>query len=141
VISVPPLRERLQQDPRELRELVDHLLSGMLGGKSPALVARVEAAIRRAVGDDYAWPGNVREVEQAIRRVLLTGQYSGARSSKRGTVRDQLVAGIDSEQLTANTLLASYCRLLHEKFGTYEAVARRTRLDRRTVRKYLQSES
>jgi hypothetical protein len=34
-------------------------------------------------------------------------------------------------------LLAGYCQLLYERVGTYEAVARRTHLDRRTVKKYV----
>ncbi len=134
---MPPLRQRLQEDTKELSELVHHLLSVMLDTPAPALVARMEGALRHAVGDDYAWPGNVRELEQALRRTLLTGHYSASKQSESATVRDQLIAGIDSEQLTADGLIGGYCRLLHERFGTYEAVARRAKLDRRTVKKYL----
>ena len=39
--------------------------------------------------------------------------------------------------LTAEQLLAAYCRQLHGQLGTYEAVAARVQLDRRTVRKYI----
>src|SRR5205085_5632825 len=69
VIHVPPLHLRLQQEPNELRELVGHLLTAMLGMTAPAFVAKIEHAIRAAVGSDYRWPGNVRELEQAIRRI------------------------------------------------------------------------
>jgi hypothetical protein len=37
----------------------------------------------------------------------------------------------------AYTLPSNYCRRLFEQNGTYEEVARRTRLDCRTVKKYL----
>ena len=40
--------------------------------------------------------------------------------------------------IDAQTLLANYCRHLYARYGTYEEVARRMRLDRRTVKKYLQ---
>lgn len=40
--------------------------------------------------------------------------------------------------MNAEELLAAYCGLLYGMFGTYEEVARRTRLDRRTVKKYAQ---
>jgi hypothetical protein len=53
-------------------------------------------------------------------------------------LKDQLIAGIESGTLDAEILLAGYCRVLYEKEGTYEAVARRTNLDWRTVRTYLQ---
>jgi ActR/RegA family two-component response regulator len=40
-------------------------------------------------------------------------------------------------KLDADALLAGYCRLLYERHGNYEEVARRTNLDRRTVKAYL----
>jgi hypothetical protein len=41
--------------------------------------------------------------------------------------------------MDAQTLMARYCHLLHRRHGTFEAVARRTGLDRRTVKKYILS--
>jgi hypothetical protein len=40
--------------------------------------------------------------------------------------------------LNADALLGGYCALLYEQSGNYETVARLTKLDRRTVKKYLQ---
>ena len=77
VIHVPPLRQRLEEDPDELRQLVEHLLIGMMGEAGRGLAAKIESAVRRDVNKDYLWPGNVRELEQAIRRILLTGSYAG----------------------------------------------------------------
>ena len=39
--------------------------------------------------------------------------------------------------LDLDTLLAGYCALLFERHNTIEEVARRTKLDRRTVKRYL----
>jgi DNA-binding NtrC family response regulator len=137
VIEVPPLRQRLQEDPKELRQLLEHVLTGMLGGPGPELVAQVEAALGRAVGDQYPWPGNVRELEQAIRRILLTGHYTGSARARSCGIREQVIAGIEAETLDADALLAGYCALLYEKCGSYEGVARRMNLDRRTVKRYV----
>ncbi len=41
-----------------------------------SLIAAVMEAIGRGVPRDYAWSGNVRELEQAVRRILLTSRYS-----------------------------------------------------------------
>jgi DNA-binding NtrC family response regulator len=138
VIEVPPLRDRLQQEPKELRQLLQHVLSGMIGEPSRELLLKVEAAIQQAVGAGYAWPGNVRELEQAVRRILLTGTYTGSARPASAGLREQLVAGIESGTLDADALLAGYCKLLYEREKNYEAVARRTNLDRRTVKRYLQ---
>ena len=49
----------------------------------------------------------------------------------------KLQAGIAEGTMDADALLAGYCALLHERHGTYEEVARRSKLDRRTVKAYL----
>ncbi len=40
--------------------------------------------------------------------------------------------------LSGHNLLPVYCQLLYERHSTYEEVARRTKLDRRTVKAYLE---
>ena len=141
VIHVPPLRQRLQEAPDELRQLISHLLTGMMGEPTPDLVGRIESALQRASAGEYSWPGNVRELEQAIRRILLTGQYAAKTAANPSTRREQFIKGIEAGDFTADEVLAGYCTLLYEKHGTYEEVARRAELDRRTVKKYLQSTS
>jgi transcriptional regulator with GAF, ATPase, and Fis domain len=98
----------------------------------------VEGTIKRIVADKYPWPGNVRELEQAVRRILLTGCYAGSAPPNGKNVVERLVTGIEAETLDADALLAGYCALIYENTGSYEAVARRTNLDRRTAKKYVQ---
>jgi DNA-binding NtrC family response regulator len=141
VIHVPPLRQRLQEDPGELPQLLEHVLAGIIGDPAPELEKRVAQAIRRTVGERYAWPGNVRELEQAVRRILLTNQYATSALPSVQDVKEQLIAGIHAETLDADALLAGYCAVLYQKTGNYEAVARLANLDRRTVKKYLHQAS
>lgn len=134
VIEVPTLRQRLREDAGEMDALVLSIVARVTGDDAPELAAEVTHALRRQPGPDYAWPGNVRELEQAVRRVLLTGSYAPA--SDASDTAD-LPAGWRDGTWTAAELLAAYCRRLHDRFGSYEEVARRTRLDRRTVKKYI----
>jgi DNA-binding NtrC family response regulator len=137
VILVPPLRQRLEEDANELPRLVEHLVGRMAGAEAPELVALVLEVLRQRVRSGYAWPGNVRELEQAVRRILLTRDYAGDVPAQGRDTRALLLAGLDGGQLDADALLAGYCSLLHERHGTIEEVARRTKLDRRTVKRYL----
>jgi DNA-binding NtrC family response regulator len=137
VITVPPLRQRLQEDPAELRRVVAELVDRLTGGPEEDLADSVCRELERQPGRAYAWPGNVRELEQAVRRVLLTRRYEGDIAPSPADLAGALHHGIDTGTLDADDLLSSYCTLLHRRLGTYEAVAERTRLDRRTVRKYI----
>jgi DNA-binding NtrC family response regulator len=136
-ITVPPLRQRLAEDPRELDDLLRHLLDRMTGGASADLLAGVRENLLASAGRSYPWPGNVRELEQAVRRILLTGRYEPDTAATGRNRATALAAAVESGALDADALLAAYCALLYERTGNLEEVARRTQLDRRTVKRYL----
>jgi transcriptional regulator with AAA-type ATPase domain len=87
----------------------------------------------------YSWPGNVRELEQAVRRILLTGRYAGEIAPAAQDEDAALVEKLRAGELTADELLARYSALLYRRLGTYAEVAKRTGLDPRTSRKYVQA--
>jgi hypothetical protein len=138
VIEVPPLCQRIQEDGAEFEQLLNHTVSRIIGEPAPQLAALVGKSIHQQLSADYPWPGNVRELEQCVRRILLNQQYAGdtaaSRSSDTGTFDSLLMEG----GFTAQQLLARYCGLLYQHLGTYGAVAARTGLDRRTVKKYVE---
>jgi hypothetical protein len=138
IITVPPLRLRIQQNPDELTELLSYTIERMLAQPSPELENEIRAVIGKNLGPGYAWPGNVRELEQCVRRVILKKNYAGdIKSVSPDDLKTQLVTGIESGELDAQTLIAGYCTLLYKRYGTFEDVARRINLDRRTVKKYI----
>ncbi|MBZ0118430.1 MAG: sigma 54-interacting transcriptional regulator [Sandaracinaceae bacterium] len=138
VIVVPPLRQRLAEDPGELDVLLAHLVARIVGAPDAQALADIEIAIRTGLGEGYAWPGNVRELEQCVRRVLLTGRCEPDRGHAGGSDgADELARAIRAGTLQASALVEEYCALLYDKAGTYEDVAKLTGLDRRTVRKYV----
>ena len=131
LITVPPLRQRIRETPRELERLANHLMQRICG---PDLRLPVVDVLKKDFGKNYAWTGNVRELEQAIRRILLTGTYEGdtAAEPPEGIA---LSHAVESGSLTAKDLVEKYCRDLYDTYGNYGEVARRTGLDWRTVKK------
>jgi transcriptional regulator with GAF, ATPase, and Fis domain len=139
VIEMPSLRQRLREDGRELDVLLGFILRRILGDDSAEMRALVRGAIDEGLGPEYPWPGNVRELEQCVRRVLLTRRYTGDRRvsrDPRGRDADEKLLEVAGEE-TAKALLVRYCKALYARHGTYEEVARRTALDRRTVKAYV----
>ena len=140
VIVMPPLRQRLQEATDELPQLVRVLIQRTTGEGGEPLVERVLDALARDLPRDYPWSGNVRELEQAVRRVLLTGAYQGERRAPPAVPDDVFVAAVSAGRLDMERLAAGYCALLYRRHGTYVEVARRTGLDRRTVRRYIDAD-
>ncbi|MBI2205244.1 MAG: sigma-54-dependent Fis family transcriptional regulator [Candidatus Rokubacteria bacterium] len=139
VIEVPTLRQRIAESPAELAVLVRLLVSRITGAEDAALTARVQEQLETGLPRDYPWPGNVRELEQAVRRVLLTGRYAGDAAPAAADEDAALIGQLRAGALTANALLAGYCRFLYRRLGTYAEVARRTGLDPRTSRKHIEN--
>jgi DNA-binding NtrC family response regulator len=138
IITVPPLRQRIAEDPAELDDLIALLVERMLGSRMPDIMQMVCETVTRDLGKGYPWPGNVRELEQCVRGILLNRHYRGTPSeSATPDLVPELIAGIEDGRIKAQRLLAGYCFLLYRRCGTYEAAARRCGLDRRTVRKYV----
>lgn len=137
IITVPTLRQRIRETPGELDTLLAFSVKRMVGTESPEYTDMVRDVIDRQLGPDYEWPGNVRELEQCTRRVLLNRTYTGDRKKVMGDLQANLVAGIEEGSLDAQRLMSGYCRLLYERHNTYEEVSKRTRLDRRTVKKHI----
>ena len=138
VIEVPPLRLRLEEHPAELEQMVSLLIGRATGADAPELTDMVLGSLEDALPGDYPWPGNVRELEQAVRRILLNGRYEAVTTRAGPSEEEQLAADIRDARLTATELIGRYCRALYDRLGSYEQVARRIELDRRTVKKHIE---
>ncbi len=139
VIEVPTLRKQLAESPDALPSLLERLMVRIVGTEDAKLAETIHRQLMEDLPPNYSWPGNVRELEQAVRRLLLNGHYYGDPYAHTGS-GDNLQTLADSGTMDAQQLLSRYCRQLYDRFGTYEEVARRTRLDRRTVKKYIQGD-
>jgi len=138
-IEVPSLRTRIAESPGELALLIAHICTRIVGEPSPQLAEHVHQRVVHSLGEQYAFPGNVRELEQCVRRVLLTDRC------RRDDVHMQselpLVEQLTRGELDVETLVRGYCELLYGRTKSYVQVGKITGLDRRTVRRYLSAVS
>ena len=140
LIVTPSLCEQLRDAPGELRNLVRFVSERVVGPDGAVELAdEVLACVDRDLGPDYPWPGNVRELEQCVRNVLVRREYRPPGAPEPGPA-DALVAQLREGSLTAEELLRRYCTMVYARTGSYQETARRLRLDRRTVKRYVDPE-
>ena len=131
VIVTPSLQDQVKECPQELRELILFIAREVAGSDSESLADEVEAWVAEHLGLDYPWPGNIRELEQCVRSILVHKEYhpTPARTRSKDLAED-LIDG----DLTAEELLRRYCTVIYARTGSYGETARRLELDRRTVK-------
>lgn len=140
-INIPPLRQRIQEDQNEISVLSESLLSKIIGYYSKILHVKVADYLLCQVPADYGWPGNVRELEQCVRRILLNGECELQSIPAVDEGEGGLAARMCNGAISVNELVSSYCKQLYERYGSFLEVGRRTGLDRRTVKKYVEVDS
>lgn len=129
-IEVPPLRARVGDIPLLVRHFAEKFASE-LRKPVPRFSERAMAALQ-----DYAWPGNARELENAIQRIVVMNDDevievpdlpSSARfSAQRTTVVNRTLAEVEAEHI--RNVLAS-------TGGNKTRAAQILGIDRKTLRK------
>ena len=134
MITTPSLRDRLVDRPEERRALVLFLAQRIAGDDAEELTDEVETWIDEHLGAEYPWSGNVRELEQCVRNVLIRQEYQPAQSVTATDPQRKLAEAIGLGTLTADELLRQYCTTVYAQTGSYLETSRRLALDRRTVK-------
>jgi transcriptional regulator with AAA-type ATPase domain len=133
VIVTPSLHEQLRDAPDVLRELLQFIVTRVTGEATESLVDEAEHWIVEHLGSDYPWPGNIRELEQCVRSVLIRKAYRPAPVRPQSD-EDRVFGAALRGELTAEELLRRYCTLVYARTENYQETARRLELDRRTVK-------
>ncbi|MFA7432648.1 MAG: response regulator [Gemmobacter sp.] len=112
-IAVPPLRERVEDIPL----LAEHFLAGGARDGAPARRFSPEA---RELLRLYSWPGNVRQLENTVRRLLVTGTGEEiARAEVGAVLGSQPAAGPLRGGMEGEKLSASVARHLQRYFDLH----------------------
>jgi two-component system response regulator AtoC len=87
--TVPPLRDR-KDEIFPLTQYFFDLYKNKYGREIPAVSSELTHAFR-----EYSWPGNIRELENMIKRIVLFGEEEGVFKSLRYQKREE---GMDEEK-------------------------------------------
>ena len=135
VITTPSLHDQMRESSDTLQDLLLFIAQRIVGeGEAEWLAGEAYQWIIEHLGEDYPWPGNIRELEQCVRNILISKEYHPIRA-RNASVREELVQPFLTGTLTADTLLKRYCTLVYAQTNNYEETARRLDVDWRTVKK------
>lgn len=132
-VRLPPLRERLE----DLPWLIDEILQQL--GKEPSQLS----AETRAMLLDYSWPGNVRELRNVIERAICIGPEGVPRSrsaTRRAPALDQgeNLPFKEAKERLVNAFEHDYLAdLLRRCEGNISRASREAQIDRVHLRRLL----
>jgi DNA-binding NtrC family response regulator len=162
IIRTPSLREQLDDCPDDLTLLVELVAQRCMGDRAQReQVARLTGIatdwIERssALGRNYPWPGNFRELEQCVRNIIIRGEYHPAlfqadslpkehatspQPRRPSTASEQLGRDVQQGNLSLDELLDRYCSLVYSQTGNIAQTARKLQKHRRTVQSRIRPE-
>jgi two-component system response regulator AtoC len=83
-LNLPPLRERREEIPLLLRQFMARYAGRYARTQLPLSPGLVDACVR------YSWPGNLRELENFVKRYLILGDESLVRSELESKTGEKL---------------------------------------------------
>ncbi len=144
-IETPSLRAQLEESPDNIVNFVRFIATRMLPDtprEASRLTDEVVSWIARHLGPDYAWRGNIRELEQCVRSIMIRGSYVPARRqlSLEKSQLAEFLGAVESGALDRDELLSGYFSLVYAKSGSYRASGRLLGVDWRTVKEIVDAE-
>ncbi len=135
VIETRSLAAMLKGDREELHFLAEYAAVQIAGEEEAA--GLTEDFMRWSdEHPGHSWPGNFRELEQAIRSIMVHGVYNPPKLS-RGSATRGLEEQLAGTRWTLKEMTERYVQALHRETPVLEELARRLQVDRRTVKRYL----
>lgn len=138
-IETPSLRDQLHESPGDIANFVRFITTRLLpeaADEASRLTDQVVSWITDNLGPHYGWPGNIRELEQCVRSIMIRGSYVSVRprTSHETSQVARFIAEVKEGNLDRATLLRGYFSLVYAKSGSYRAASRQLGVDWRTVK-------
>ena len=147
MIQTPTLREQIADCPDDLHCLAEFIARRVLTDlpeESRALAKESVDWIAVQMGPNYAWPGNIRELEQCVRNVMIRKSYRPVRQSPiavDGSAHDRFARDVAAGRFTLEELIEQYVSMVYVAEDChYGRASKRLSMDWRTLKQKLNPE-
>ncbi len=132
------LSEILQDRPEELVSSVHYICRKLFGATgADELSPRIVATLQSQVPANYEWPGNFRELEQAVRNIVVRNEYQAVRRQSPSSPTQQISQAFQHSSMTMAEWTRAYAKQAYQLFGNYKQAAERLEVDQRTIKKWV----
>ena len=136
-VTTVALHDILASSPDEIIGSVHYICRKLFGAEGAReLASRVVDTLRKQVPQNYEWPGNFRELEQAVRNVIVRNEYVPVLKDKESNTIEAI---FENTEVTLSEWSKTYARKAFENAGSYREAARRLKVDQRTLKKLVVS--
>jgi len=133
LVETPSLNTQIKDDPEALNNLLSFIAKRVVGPElGEELSKDVRDWIHRELPIDYTWPGNIRELEQCVRNILVRNRYTPVRAQDIST--KDLADAVKNRKVQLNELVQRYCTEVYAESKGYEDAATRLGIDPRTLK-------
>ena len=147
IVRTPTLQEQLMDRPEDLLELTRFIAKGILiqlPEEADSLASEVVHWVEQHFGNSYDWPGNIRELEQCVRNVLIRKSYTPTGlipSAVLNKVPVRPAQGVDTfvrslldGEMTLDQVSELYVTMVYAQLGQYDLAGKKLGIDWRTVK-------
>jgi DNA-binding NtrC family response regulator len=147
MVRTPTLREQIADCPGDLMchaEFIACRVLTELPEESRALAKEAVDWITVHMGPNYSWPGNIRELEQCVRNVMIRKSYTPVRQrpvAVGGSAHDHFARDVAAGRFTLEELIEHYVSMTYAAEGQhYGRASKRLNMDWRTLKLKLNQE-
>jgi transcriptional regulator with PAS, ATPase and Fis domain len=101
--------------------------------RAEALAEKVERWLGEYVPPDYAWPGNVRQLEVCVRGVMMRSRCRRPPATARADAPEELLRDLREGKLSLRDAQRVYTTLVYAETNNLAETARRLEIERHSV--------
>ena len=133
-VNTVSLKDIVRAQPDEMAKSVRFICTKLFGDEgAEELSIRVVERLNELVPNAYEWPGNFRELEQAVRNIIVRNEFVPVESTENGF---EIKRSFLCSDLTLAEWNQLYAVKAYENFGSFREAARRLQVDQRTLKKW-----
>ena len=135
-VNTIALRDILSANPKEIQNSIHYICSKLFGAEgAKELSSKVVDRLQSVIPKNYPWPGNFRELEQAVRNIIVRDEFVPL--GQGSEIEFDINQIYTNTQVSLNGWSQIYAKKAYENAGSYREAARLLGVDQRTLKKWV----